>query len=118
MSDTPHIDLNQLNVPDLTAKVREFREGLLLGTDGAAGDVEGIVMAFMQNLLFAQITVMGQQKQGIAINKSALEKAARVLLADFDRGEIIPLSEVGDAVTAVIGFHFDDLRDALGEEGG
>ena len=118
MTNAPQLDLNRLNVPDLISKVYEFRAGLL-AAGAEPGDVEPMVLAFQQNLLFAQITKMGQPEASPFQSGSMayLVKAAAVLLADFDRGEIIPLSELGDAVTAMISFHFDDLREALREVG-
>ena len=118
MTNAPQIDLNRLNVPDLVAKVYEFRAGLLKA-GAEPDDVEPLVLAFQQNLLFAQISKMGQSEPSPFQSRSLayLIKSAAVLLADFDRGEIIPLSKVGDAVTAMISFHFDDLREALKEIG-
>ena len=118
MTNAPQIDLNRLNVPDLVAKVYEFRAGLM-AAGAEPGDIEPMVLAFQQNLFFAQITKMGQSEVPPFQSRSMayLIKSAAVLLADFDRGEIIPLSELGDAVTAMISFHFDDLREALKEMG-
>ena len=114
MTNAPQLDLTRLNVPDLIARVYEFRAGLIKA-GAKPGEVEPMVLAFQQSLLFAQITKMGQPEPPPFQSGSMayLIKSATVLLADFDRGEIIPLSEVGEAVTAMISFHFDDLREAL-----
>lgn len=113
MADTPqvNINLNRLDLKDLILKVVEYQKGLVAGGIGGKEAVE-LALSFQQNLLFAQITVMGEQWKK---DLGPLRQAARVLLADLDRGEIVPLSEVGDAVTAMVAFHFDDLRTALEE---
>ena len=118
MSTTPQVDLNRLNVPDLIAKVTEFRAGMAGATDMGAEEKERLVMSFMSSLFSLQVMKMAEPTVESPFHSGSTAKvikAASVLLADFDRGEVIPLSEVGDAVTAMIAFHFDDLRDALEE---